>query len=542
MIVVFLYYPAFHGTFVFDDFPNIVNNYETMLKNLSFSSLWQALTSTHGGIRPFAHLSFALNYYFFGLDPFYYHLINIFIHIVNSILVYFLLKDIYLNFYNDENYLLVSSFGSVLFSIATIQTSAVSYIVQRMALGMTLFSLLTLLMFMKKRYVTAFVFWLIALGFKENAALIPFIILLYLWVVRNKSKVVFGVSCVVVVLLVMLFLFSPMLNFYDKIVNGYAHRPFTLTERLLTEPRVILHYFSLILFPLYSRFSLHYGFTLSANLFTPVSTFFSILILLFVFLYGVISKNKWLSFWILFIFITLSLESSIIPLDIAYEHRMYFPMVGVSAVFGYLVAIFKNKKIVYGVAVFFLLFSAFNTFVRNMQFRSYETILLQDYKNYPTNSRMLHNLFAIYLKKGEKNKSYFYLCKSLENNSFYYNDYIDFANLIVEKSSIDDGIRYLKNTFKTKRKINKPYLILWKIAKLYEKKEDFKRAEQYYLLALKIQKKSVKVFRDYGLLLFNTGHYKKGYEYMKKAYNINKQEPIVRYYLKEMEQVQIFLR
>jgi len=522
-----LYYPSLQGSFIFDDYPNIINNYDTLIKNLSFSSIWQAMYSTHGGIRPFAHLSFALNYYFFGLNPFYYHVINVAFHCINSFLVFVLLKEVSKKWLVEYKNSFIPMFGALFFAVATIQTSAVSYIVQRMALGMTLFALLSLIFFVKRKYVLSVLMWILALGFKENAALVPFIILLFLWVENEKNKTVFSVSFIVTFLIVSLFLFSPMLNFYDKIVSGYDSRTFTLTERLLTEPRVIFHYFSLIIYPLYSRFVLHYGFFISKGLFTPFTTFLSIFSLVGISLIGIFSKGKWLSFWILFIIITLSLESSIIPLDIAYEHRMYFPMVGVSALFGYFVNKYVNKRFVIVFVVIFLIFSGINTFLRNRQYHSYESILKQDFNNYPNNPRLLHNLFAIYLQKGEKNKSYYYLCKSLENNSFYYNDYVDFSNLIVEKSGVNSGIRYLKNVLRTKRKINKTYLILWKIAKLYEVKNDVKVAEQHYLLALQLQKKSVKVFRDYGLLLFKNGKYKEGYYYMKKAYRLRENNHVV---------------
>ena len=81
-----VYSPGLHGTFSFDDGPNIVQNNALKIHSWSPDSLWQAALSGDAGPlkRPVAMLSFALNYLTTGLDPYYFKLTNLFIHLLSG--------------------------------------------------------------------------------------------------------------------------------------------------------------------------------------------------------------------------------------------------------------------------------------------------------------------------------------------------------------------------------------------------------------------------------------------------------------------------
>jgi 4-amino-4-deoxy-L-arabinose transferase-like glycosyltransferase len=136
--------------------------------------------------RPIVILSYALNYKLGGLRPFGYHLANIFLHALNSVLVYLLA---HLIFERKRPAL----FSALLFAIHPVHTEAVTGVVGRAELLAFLFSLSSLLMYItskeRKGYVLSLAFFLLALFSKENALILPFVLMLYdLTFRRDTSK------------------------------------------------------------------------------------------------------------------------------------------------------------------------------------------------------------------------------------------------------------------------------------------------------------------------------------------------------------------
>ncbi|KAF0191635.1 MAG: hypothetical protein FD167_6038, partial [bacterium] len=79
------------GEFVYDD--NLVVEENVYIKTLSnipnlFLQTYWGENSGQGLYRPLTHITFALNFAIGGLDPYGYHLVNIFIHITNCLLIY----------------------------------------------------------------------------------------------------------------------------------------------------------------------------------------------------------------------------------------------------------------------------------------------------------------------------------------------------------------------------------------------------------------------------------------------------------------------
>ncbi len=537
VVTLIIYLPSLNGDFIFDDFNNIVYNYRILIKDLTPISIMQVLTCTKGGIRPLAHFSFALNYYFFGINPLYYHLVNLIFHFINIVLVFFVVKKLWERLEEKENGDTAALIAALFFATATIQTSAVSYIVQRMALGMTLFSLLSILLFLNKKYFYSFVCIMLAFGFKENAVLVlPILFFLY-WIENGKDKklIVYG-------LLFFLFLgtiiISPYgFNLLEHFKQGYKLKNFSMLERVLTEPRVIFHYISLVIFPYFKRFAINYNYPLSTSLLSPITTLFSIIGLILLIAFTFLCKRKYLSFFTGFFLIALSMENSFIPLDIAYEHRMYFPLIAISAIIGYLFVKFEKKKAIPFLIILIILFNTLNTYKRNTQYKDYISILKQDLTLYPNNVRALYNMFAMKLKNKEKKEAIKYLELCLKNNPRVYNVYASYADYLSEKKSPQTAIEYLQKILKEKKEIDKPHLIMWKIAKLYEKAQDSKNALKWYSNAMKKHPSSIKIRRDFGLFLFNNGNYYYGYLNMAKAYELDNYNPLTVYYLAKMTKI-----
>ena len=149
-----IYYPGLWGDYVFDDSANILENKKLAITSLDWNSLSAAFWSGGAGPlgRPISMLSFALNYYFTGFDPYYFKLTNLTIHFINGILIYFLSLLIFkrLNVEKKIRAELVPYLAlivSAIWLIHPLNLTSVLYVVQRMTSLSTLFGFLTLVLY-----------------------------------------------------------------------------------------------------------------------------------------------------------------------------------------------------------------------------------------------------------------------------------------------------------------------------------------------------------------------------------------------------------
>jgi len=437
-----IYGNSFDCSWHFDDAANITNNTAIHLKSLSWDGTKQILLEGHVGAnaspRPLAYLSFALNYFFGGLDVFGYHLVNLLIHWVASIFLFLFIRaalnlDSLKKKYGSHAYP-VALLASVFWAVHPIQTQAVTYIVQRMTSLAGMFYIMSMYFYLKARtsdhrtrrvvfsLVSLFAF-VLGMGSKENALLLLLSIGLFelllvhgnrSWSSAKKGKIFIGILGVTS-LIGFLWTYFGNGNVFSTILAGYEYRPFTLWERLLTESRVVVFYLSLLLYPMPERLSIAHGFQVSTSVLNPVSTLPS---LLFIFgitglLIGVARRYPLLSFSFLFFFVNHLMESTILPLELAYEHRNYVPsmLFFVPFAFGFcfLMEKYRAKRVMkYFISLFVVLALvafAHATYVRNMAWKSPDTLWLDAAAKAPGESRVHHNLGAQYQGRGQAEKA-----------------------------------------------------------------------------------------------------------------------------------------
>lgn len=354
--VLAIYFPGRAGPFLADDYPNIIDNNGVLLEHLSFQELASAWSSNTSGPlkRPLASLSFALNYYFAGqhFNPLAFKLTNVGIHVINSILVFFisqLLLAIAAPRYPAQKLAFLSA---LIWALHPLQLTSVLYVVQRMSSMASLFMLGGFLMFLKGRLqcnkpggmalMIAGCLSGTILGAlsKENALLLPVLIFVceitllptIPWgTARNRVYAYYAVTVMIPMLLGVGFL----LGHPEHVLGGYLTRDFTLAERLMTQARVLFYYLGLLLYPDNTQLSLaHDDFALSKGLLQPVSTLLSIAGVFALIALAITNvfrkKTPFLNFAILWFFVGQSMESSIFALELIYEHRNYLPSIGVA--------------------------------------------------------------------------------------------------------------------------------------------------------------------------------------------------------------------
>ena len=117
----------------------------------------------------------------------------------------------------------------------------------------------------------------------------------------------------------------------DFILEGYLGRNFTLGERLLTQPRILWFYISLLFLPSTHRLTLfHDDIIVSTGLFQPWTTTTALIGLIFLISAALLNyrKHPLFSFAVLWYLVGHALESSFISLEIAHVHRNYIPDLG----------------------------------------------------------------------------------------------------------------------------------------------------------------------------------------------------------------------
>jgi len=351
VLVILAYARALNGPFVFDDHRNISDNAHIRLRHWTSSAILDAAFKSPAKNRPVANISFALNYAFRRLDRRAMRVVNILIHLANAAVLYFFLEATLATpaLHEQRNALnWLPAATALVWALHPLHTESVSYIVQRMTSMAALFYMLSLLCYAKARlatkrparrmlYALCIFSGLLALGSKEISAMVPLFILLYEWFFfqscsaawLKKKLGIIVLSLSGGLLLCWVFLGSRPVH---SILNGYTNRSFTLDERLLTEPRVVLHYISLLLLPTPSRLNLDIDFPLSHSLLHPPATLFAMVVIggLLVLAVCMARRHPLPAFCLFWFFGNLVIESSVIPLEIIFEHRTYLPsMLGI---------------------------------------------------------------------------------------------------------------------------------------------------------------------------------------------------------------------
>jgi Tfp pilus assembly protein PilF len=345
--------------------------------------------------------------------------------------------------------------------------------------------------------------FLLALGSKENAAALPAAVLFIEvtcfqninWRHRKTAylggAIILGVS----VFCVSIWLFMPQT--FSSILKGYEYRPFTLSERLLTEPRILLYHLSQIFYPVPTRLSVEHDVIVSTSLMQPWSTLPAILLIFSFIGYGFsqIGKRPLIALAVLFFFLNHVIESTIIPLELIFEHRNYLPslflFLPVAAGLKWLYDHFRIKnRLLAGAIAGFLVFLMAGwgtaTYIRNFAWATesslwqdamhkapnsarpltnlawqmaygpnarpsqfdaalylYEKALLLQTSKAKSASIIMNNMSGIYFQKGEHQKAIDLLEKALAISPDYTRGRYDFVQILMATGNWNEASRHI---------------------------------------------------------------------------------------------------
>lgn len=391
LVLVTVYSNTFQAPFVFDDLENIVQKTSVQMTSITHRSLLRATFDGANARRWLPNLSYGVNYYFGGSEVWGYHLLNLVVHLLAAMVLYglfFTTLTLPRLGFSPRRAAEIALISALVWGVHPLQTNAVTYIVQRMTSMAALFSLASLWFYVRGRlhchgagrryffWAASFVCGVLALVSKENSAILPLVIVGYeyyflkdkaRWVLSRQRMALLGLTSASFLVAGWFYVGRAGLQ---SVLHGYAARDFTLIERLMTQARIIFHYLSLIALPLPSRMNFNYDYVISRSLLSPPLTLVAIigiavLVWLTIFLFR---RQRLLSFGLFWFLVNLLVESTVIPLELIFEHRLYLPSTMlIMAVVATLSGIFKSRpKILRGVWTAGIIVLSLFTWQRNL--------------------------------------------------------------------------------------------------------------------------------------------------------------------------------
>jgi len=436
-LTVLMYLPGLNSGFLFDDSHTIQNNKHIQIDSLQLDGLYRAAWSFAGGglKRPVSMLSLAINHYYFGISPYAYKAVNLGIHILTGILIYLLsiliinritiLRDAPLVSRHTHWYALALT---TMWLISPINLTTILYPSQRMTGLASLFMVMAILVYTYARahkkdsrfnliftYPTTLLVTLLAALSKEIGLLVfPLLFIIELTLFRFRSGR--GGLCKLTIFFFFSTLFAPLLT-GAILLYKYSHyylgaynssRDFGLFERLMTEARILLQYIQMIVMPNNQNLGLwHDDIAISRNLLIPASTLPAISSIAILFLAAVrfLKTNPLLSLGIFWLMVAHALESTILPLELAHEHRNYLASYGILLVLVAMIPAITSQgkaRIAIPVIIVYCALLGITTYMRAVQWSDPVSRTTSEARYHPESARAQFAAGQMYFNIAEK--------------------------------------------------------------------------------------------------------------------------------------------
>jgi Flp pilus assembly protein TadD len=513
------------GEFIFDDHVLIEENPSikiiSKIFNLFLQSYWGE-NNSDGLYRPLTHISFALNFFVNGLNTYGYHLVNILVHTINALLIYWI----------SERYTKIKSLSllcALLFSAHPVHSEAVAAIYGRPELMATMFLLIAWCFFIKSSqnnfwYVLSLISYFLSLLCKESGIIFVGILLLVhicqetSWTTRLKpSPKLLGYILTTIPYLILRVAVTKVLGI-PKGGQILGNEPFL--TRVFTMSYGYFKYFVLLIWP--AKLYTDYDFSVIpkiTNLSLPVFAYLLIIFGIIAIAFWQLKHNPIISFAILFFFVTTSIISNIfLPTGILIAERtIYLSTLSISLL---LAAIcyrlyqqgWQTLAVTFSIVI--LLATSARTFYRNNDFQNDFALFSSIAKLSPNNSKANVSLGLYYEKIDELEKAEIYYKRVLELFPEQSRTYGLLINLYLRQNRYSEAIAVANVAGVL---FPKDVYVLVAIGRLYNQKQDYKKAAEYFTSATKYAIPNAKLEHELGLNLYYAGDLEQATFRMKKS-------------------------
>lgn len=558
VIAVGIYATTLKNGFVYDDEDTIVaNEFIKKISNLPklFSQDYFTRSAEHS-YRPVVTLTYFLDYAFYGLKPWGYHLTNIALHAINGILLYTFLTLIIQPIADaDRRTVMPFSIGlpliiTLLFLLHPAQTEAVNSISYREDLLIFLFFMTTLILYIilsranyvghdPRRvlilYIASCISYLLALFSKEMAMTLPLMVYCFEYAYKRIKK-----KDLTLLLLnrfnmgyIGITLFYAYLNFY------YFSAQFTeegsvkpgIAERILTLPWLFLNYLKLSIFPISLSADYEIGFTssfFSSSFVLPLIALAALAITCYKI------RDRRIVFGILFFAITLSPVYNVIPLENPMAERyLYLPMAGFMIVLGLTIHhLFENLRPRYAVLkiLIWLTFMgsySFTAIARSNVWKDDFSLWSETAGKHPGKARARHNLGLAYLQLGQFDKAISELEAALKLNPNKAKIYLNLGRAYCKNSQFDKALQKLNMALE----LDLSPVVYYELGNVYLDMGKPEDAIKYYKDALRLDSSYSPAYNALGTIYNEQGRYAEALQAFEKAAQTGSDSPINHYNL-----------
>jgi protein O-mannosyl-transferase len=410
-VTFFIFYPSIENEFLrWDDNLQVSENKD--IRQLNIESLATYFTSYYVGMyQPMTTVTYAIDYKIAGLNSGYFHFINILIHIINVLLVFFLFRKISSSIY-------LVGFVTLIFAIHPLQVESVSWLSARSNMMYTLFYLLALIKYIDylksglkiKFLVYTCLFFILSLFSKSAAVTLPVLLFIFDYFYSRKifskrvilEKIPFFVASIIFGLIT-------IAARVDAEHLTDISKYFNIFERFLLACYAVLFYLTKLIFPI--KLSAFYNYPVRVEGIMPYIYYiapFIIIGIAYVF-YRIKKYRKEIIFGIGLFFIPILLVLQIIPVgsQTVTERYMYFPMLGLLFLFGIFVEPYITSKKPFVIALFILysIFLGTTSFQRTMVWKDTMTLFDDTLEKQPR-AMTVRNLRGIQYKiRGDYKKA-----------------------------------------------------------------------------------------------------------------------------------------
>ncbi len=529
LIGLSLYSRAIFFNFIWDDESLIAKNplvKPPFKKEIFTTTLFYPKVLRTPFYRPLQTLSYFFDYKIGDLNPKIFHFTNIFLHILNSVLLFLIIFRLFSNE-------VFSLFVSLLFLIHPLNVESVCYVSGRADLLMGLFILGSFYSFLiyqaKKKIFFLFIsgsFFFLGLFSKESALIFPLWIFLYLKCIKKESfKESFKYSFF---FFLFVFFYGIWRIFILKIPSSVSlQNIYPPLLRFLTLPQVISQYLVILFFPV----NLH----MARNVvifdeFNFLLLFQWLLLCLFLFfLFKTSQKSFCLKFSLLFSFCFLLPNLPPFPQNaFLAEHFLYLAQIGVWIIIS---EILLSKKFHFFL-ISWLIFLGFMNFKTASFWKDDKTLYQRTIQLSPNSFAVYNNLGTIYLKEGKVKKAKLCFKKALEINPNFLEAKLNLARLYYLIGKLDKAIKIAENVSKEAPSY---YLSFEYLGVFYTKKRDFLKAEYNFKKALQINSFNPLIWYDLYLFYREKGDFKKAELALEKAGFLDREYLAEVYFIKSEE-------
>ncbi len=506
-IGIVVYFNGLFNNFVWDDEEQVVNN--VLVHSISnIPSFFSGSTFNTGGsgslgglyYKPMMSVSYSFIYSIFGSNAFFFHLLQLIIHITNSIFVFLIFNYFFKKFKSGQ---IISFFLSLIFLIHPINTETVIYIASMQDTLFFFFGISALWITISKRnsffnlFTVAFLILLSLLSKETGFVFIP-IILSYLLLFK-KDKLIPNVISIGIVLFIYSLLRFVIAGIY---LNKHGLSPITrisFLERIYNIPEIIIFYLKTFIYPVKLSIAQHWVIK-SINFsefYLPLLLsiiFFIFLIILAIYFKSKVNNSfKIYLFFLVWFILGLGLHLQIFPLDMTVAERwFYLPEVGLLGILGIIVQTFimedqsfrvkKVKSILLILFIFLILFLSIRTIVRNTNWKDGLALYSNDIKITQGSFDMENNLGVELYRVGKYDEAKIHFENSTIIAPFWWTNWNNLGVMIEREKDYKKALDYYQKAIDN----GKYYLAYENIAKLIFIQNKPKEAKEFIEQSLKI--------------------------------------------------------